>query len=50
MMQWLMLHYKDYKQAQQLTDLFFAFKRRNMQKGSAEELAAAKNNLKLIKP
>ena len=35
--------------AQQLTDLFFAFKRRNMQKGSAEELAAAKKQFKINK-
>lgn len=35
--------------AQQLSDLFFAFKRRNMQKGSAEELAAAKKQFKINK-
>lgn len=35
--------------AQQLTDLFFAFKKRNMQKGSAEELAAAKKQFKINK-
>ena len=35
--------------AQQLTDLFFAFKRRNMQKGSAEELASAKKQFKINK-
>jgi len=35
--------------AQQLTDLFFAFKRRNMQKGSAEELAAAKKQFNINK-
>lgn len=40
---------KGLEAAQQLSDLFFAFKRRNMQKGSAEELAAAKKQFKINK-
>jgi hypothetical protein len=40
---------KGLQAAQQLSDLFFAFKRRNMQKGSAEELAAAKKQFKINK-